>query len=157
MERSRCLIPLVTLMLTLGLPGMARAIEADAGCPRAGETYIEVPDSLGQFRETGWPRIPVGGTARHDIMLQGNVYAVDRRGSATLEVQVVAVDASFRQADTISSPPIACGGTATIMLPGLSFGPYRWRARAVDSDMHVSRWRSFGDNPETAADFWLAR
>ena len=65
--------------------------------------------------------------------------------------------ASFRHADIISSPPIACGGTATITLPGLSFGPYRWRARAVDSDEHASPWHSFGANPEKAADFWLTR
>jgi hypothetical protein len=159
------LIPLLTLMLTLGVPATAQArvgrdlttIASAAGCPRGEETQIEVPDSLGQFQETGRPRIPVGGTARHEIMLQGNVYAVDQRASATLEVQVVAVGASFRHSDIISSPPIACGGTATIMLPGLSFGPYRWRAREVDSDMHVSRWRSFGANPKKAADFWLAR
>ncbi len=165
MERSRRLIPLLTLMLTLGLPATAQAraerdlttVASAAGCPRGGETQIQVPDSLGQFQETGRPRIPVGGTARHEIMLQGNVCAVDRRALATLEVQVVAVGASFRHADIISSPPIACGGTATIMLPGLSFGPYRWRARAVDSDEHASPWHSFGANPEKAADFWLAR
>ena len=91
-------------------------------------------------------------------MLQGNVCAVDRRALATLGVQVVAVGTSFRHADIISTSPIACGGTATMMLPGLSFGPITLaKLRAVDSDKHASPWRSFGANPEKAADFWLAR
>jgi hypothetical protein len=90
-------------------------------------------------------------------MLRGNVHAVDRRASVTLEIEVAAVGDPFRQTDAIRSSPVACGGTATIVLSQLSFGPYHWRARAVDADMHASRWHSFGSNPETTADFWLTR
>ena len=151
------LIATLRLHRRAGSAASALARASDAGCARGGETHMEAPNGLRQSGEVGRPRIPVGGKARSKIMLQGDAYAVDRHASVTLEIEVAAVDAPFRQIDAVRSSPIACGGTATIVLRQLSFGPYHWRARAVDSDMHASRWHSFGSNPEAAVDFWLTR
>jgi hypothetical protein len=151
------LIATIRLHRGEGSDASALARASDAGCPRGAETHIEAPSRLRQYGVAGRPRIPVGGKARSKIMLQGDAYAGDQRASVTLEIEVAALGASFRQIDAVRSSPIACGGTATIVLRQLSFGPYYWRARAVDSDMRSSRWRNFGSNPETAADFWLTR
>jgi hypothetical protein len=151
------LIATIRLRRRDGSDESAPASASDASCRRGAKTHIEAPSRLRQYRETGWPPIPVGGEARSKIMLQGNADTVGRRASVRLEIEVAAVGAPFRQVDAVRSSPIACGGTATIVLSHLSFGPYHWRARTVGSDMHSSRWHSFSSNHETAADFWLTR
>jgi hypothetical protein len=111
-------------------------------------------DSLGQFRADSATTIAVGGTSPEPgFVVRGVPVDPDPLDSLTLEVEVQTVGTTFTGEPTTTTSLVASGRRGVARVTGLvDATSYHWRARAVDQTGRATAWRSFGGNPESAAD-----
>ncbi|MDH3290936.1 MAG: Ig-like domain repeat protein, partial [Gemmatimonadota bacterium] len=116
------------------------------------------PVALGQFRGDQTTVVPVGGVVpEQNLVFKATLSDVDQGDQLRLEVEVRPVGVAFTGTPTGSSVAVATGQTASATIAGFDDDTaYRWRARAVDAAGLTSGWVSFGNNPETDADFAIA-
>ncbi|UCG87392.1 MAG: Ig-like domain-containing protein [Gemmatimonadota bacterium] len=116
------------------------------------------PSYLGQFMEDSVTGLPLGGgTPASSVVLKGVLDDPDMTDSLRLEVELQPVDSGFSGNPTGTSPLVAKGDTALLVIAELADNTdYRWLARAIDQTGRVSDWASFGANPNDSADFRVA-
>jgi hypothetical protein len=126
--------------------------------------FIATPTTVGptvtplnQFRPDKPTVIPVGGTVPGGtVLVKAIVTDVEATGQARLQLELRPVaenGGGFDGTVTHESPLVPSGGVAQVFVDGLQDTDYHWRARAANPTGETSVWVSFGDNPETAADF----
>lgn len=109
---------------------------------------------LGQFHTSDNSVIPVGGlTTDIQVSIQGAV--TSPTGQVGMEVEAKPVTALFDGTSTqVLAATAASGSVLSLNFTGLVSGTaYHWRARGLSSTGLSSGWVSFGNNPETSADF----
>ncbi len=88
--------------------------------------------------------IPEGGTVFGNSISLSAFLRSPAQDPLFLEVEVEPLGRSFSGIPTASSTRTASGATASVVVPGLSSGGYRWAARAVDAiTSESSPWTYF--------------
>ncbi len=111
-------------------------------------------DSLAQLESDSVTTIPPGGsTPDPTIVVRAVVRDTTGAGTVRLEVELRPVGTGFLDQATDSSDPTPSGGRAYVRVSGLADNTgYHWQARAVDQSGPIGTWRTYGGNPESAAD-----
>lgn len=112
------------------------------------------PDSLQQLRADTATLIAVGGDAPDpEVVVRARLGDPDIADTLRLEVEVEPVGTDFSGVATATSDPVIRAGAAVTRITGLVDGAsYHWRSRVADQTGRATPWRSFGGNPESAAD-----
>jgi hypothetical protein len=111
------------------------------------------PVIIGQYRDNGIVSIPIGGNANQGVVTF-RAFLTDLNGDACrLEVEVVPLGLPFAGRPSGVSAFVSNGSEVALAVGGLGDGPYKWRARNVDSNGFSSSWLDYGANLETDIDF----
>jgi hypothetical protein len=118
------------------------------------------PQQLGQFRQNGTTAIQVGDTIPETSMvIKGKINDPNLTDSVHLDVEVEPLGSPFTDAPTAMSDVVPAG-TATMVavtVSGLNPGTgYHWQARTCDRTDRCSAWLKYGNNAESAPDFFVA-
>jgi hypothetical protein len=91
------------------------------------------------------------------VIVSAQVSDPDPGDQLRLLVELRPVGVAFTGTATDTSGSVANGATAAVGIPGLSDDTdYHWQIRALDQTGRTGAWKSFGGNPESAADFHVA-
>jgi hypothetical protein len=113
------------------------------------------PTALGQFGSDGVTPVPMAGAVGESgIVLSASLADPDSFDIVSLEVEVRSNEVPFTGEPTATSPPVENGGTVLVAVVDLTDNTaYHWQARTVDQTGRQSPWTTFGENPESHADF----
>jgi hypothetical protein len=107
-----------------------------------------------QFKINLVTPLPVGGVMQTlGMWIQGTVSSSVYPNSLRIEVEIRQVGTDFTGLATHVSGYAAPGIVRTVAVNDLPFGDMHWRIRAASTAGVVSPWISFGENPESQADF----
>ena len=112
-------------------------------------------EELQQVRWSDNVEINLGDSAESTVVFKGKVYDPSR-GQVKLQIELRRLDefgGSFTGEPTQESDWVRSGKEAIITVYGLIPGQYHWRARVVDETDNRAPWVSFGNNPDSTADF----
>src|SRR2546425_2393537 len=91
------------------------------------------------------------------LVFRGVVRDPDLGDSLSLQVEGRPLGTAFTGAPTARGSGVANGARASVAASGLADkASYHWQARVLDQTGRPSAWVSFGNNPESAADFTVA-
>jgi hypothetical protein len=118
----------------------------------------DLPSAETQTKADGTTVLAVGDTTDETtVIVKATVSDPDPGEQLRLLVELRPVGVAFTGVATDTSGAVASGATATVGVPGLSEDTgYHWRIRTLDQTGRTSAWKSFGGNPESAADFHVA-
>ena len=119
------------------------------------------PQGLGQFHSDGINSIPVGFvTTENQVLFKGRVNDPNQTDQVRLEVELEPLGSTFTGVATHLGDFVAVSGggaQTSVRATGLLNNQgYHWQVRSCDHTGRCSAWLSFGDNPETSADFTVA-
>ncbi len=139
--------------VTSGWTSFGSNAESAADFSKTVNTPPALPSALGQLLADG-TAIAVGAVANDtSVTFQGTLSDADG-DPVRLQVELRPVGAAFTDGPTGTSTAVASGTSASVVLGSLTGATsYRWQARVIDSSGAASAWLSYGDNPESAADF----
>lgn len=110
----------------------------------------------GQYRSDGLTPIPIG-TATDERTVKFRGFVSDPAGKqVSLEIelrQITENGGTFKGEMTRASGLVNSGSVAEVTVFGLIPAGYHWQARTKNADGQTTPWISFGDNPDSVADF----
>ena len=123
------------------------------------------PQSVGQFRKDSTTAIGVGAVTPQDtVVFKATINDPNPGDSVRLEIEVIDTVNTFlfNANDSSAFVAVASGArTVAVRVPPPGSGAlvenagYHWQARTCDKTERCSAWLSFGQNAETAPDFYV--
>jgi hypothetical protein len=119
------------------------------------------PVNLGQFKLDGTTSIGIGATTDEGgFVAKMQVRDGNDTDTLTAEVEIRPLGTNFSNLATHTGNPVAYTGSlvnAQVTVDSLADNTsYHWQARVCDATALCSSWVSFGNNPESEADFTIS-
>jgi hypothetical protein len=124
------------------------------------ERAPSAPQAAGQFRKDSTVAIGVGAVTPQDtVVFKATLNDPNPSDSVRLEIEVAPVGSAFSNSASHQGNFVAVapgGRVVAVRAPALSENTgYHWQARTCDKTNRCSAWVSFGQNAETAPDFYV--